>query len=311
MCVTCGCNQNTAPPTALRLTDVQSERERDEQGSTKARSDAAQGVGLSEPVHPHTHMHADGTVHTHVHEGDHAHAKDDDHALDASQANGRDARTVALEVAVLSKNNMLAERNRGWFLGRGVFALNLMSAPGAGKTTLLECSIRALHPEVVVGVVEGDQATTYDAQRIRATGACAIQINTGTGCHLDAQMLADALERLQPPAGSLLVIENVGNLVCPALFDLGETARVVMCSVTEGEDKPLKYPHMFRAADVLVLSKIDLLPHLRVDLARMVDNARTVNPKLRVFALSAYSAEGLQAWYEWLRRCAHGTKTPA
>jgi len=208
---------------------------------------------------------------------------------------------IALETAVLSKNQALAERNRGWLAGRGVLALNLMSSPGAGKTTLLERSIRDLGRDLAISVVEGDQATTRDAERIRATGAPAIQINTGTGCHLDADMLAAALVRLQPAPGTVLMIENVGNLVCPALFDLGEAARVVIFSVTEGEDKPLKYPHMFRAANVLLLSKTDLLPHLRVDLQRMIDSALTVNPGLTIFPVSAYTGEGLSAWYGWLR----------
>ncbi len=214
---------------------------------------------------------------------------------------GRDTQTIALEAAVLDKNQRLAERNRGWLAGRGVLALNLMSSPGAGKTTLLERCIRELSAEFTIQVVEGDQATAHDAQRIRAAGAAAVQVNTGSGCHLEADMLARALQLLQPASGSLLVIENVGNLVCPALFDLGENARVVLFSVTEGEDKPLKYPHMFSTADVLLLSKLDLLPHLRVDLKLMIDNALKINPRLKIFPVSAYSGEGLPAWYDWLR----------
>ena len=214
---------------------------------------------------------------------------------------GRDVQTIALETALLGKNQALAERNRGWLSGRGVLALNLMSSPGAGKTTLLERCICDLQGVVSISVVEGDQATAFDAQRIRATGAPAVQVNTGTGCHLEADMLARALDLLQPARGSLLVIENVGNLVCPALFDLGEKARVVIFSVTEGEDKPLKYPHMFSSADVLLLSKTDLLPHLRVDLQKMTDNALTVNPRLKIFPVSAYTGAGLDAWYGWLR----------
>lgn len=208
---------------------------------------------------------------------------------------------MALEAALLGKNQLLAERNRGWLAGRGVLALNLMSSPGSGKTSLLERSIADLRGELAVSVVEGDQATANDAERIRASGARAVQVNTGTGCHLEADMLDRAMRLLDPPRGSLLVIENVGNLVCPALFDLGEKARVVIFSVTEGEDKPLKYPHMFRAADVLLLSKIDLLPHLRADLRLMVDNALQVNPRLRIFPVSTYSGEGLQDWYGWIR----------
>ena len=253
-----------------------------------------------EQAHPHVHTHADGTTHSHGHDHDHAHghAHEDTHDL---QVPGRDAQTISLETALLGKNQALAERNRGWLAGRGVLALNLMSSPGAGKTTLLERCFRDLHGQVAISVVEGDQATVFDAERIRATGAPAVQVNTGTGCHLEADMLGRALDLLQPATGSLLVIENVGNLVCPALFDLGERARVVIFSVTEGEDKPLKYPHMFSTADVLLLSKTDLLPHLRVDLKRMTDNALAVNPRLKIIPVSAYTGEGLDAWYGWLR----------
>lgn len=236
----------------------------------------------------HVHTHADGTTHSHAHPGD-------------MHVPGRDAQTIALETAVLGKNQLLAERNRGWLAGRNVLALNLMSSPGAGKTTLLERCIRDLKGEVEISVVEGDQATVNDAERIRATGAAAVQVNTGSGCHLEADMLGRAMNVLQPGKGSVLIIENVGNLVCPALFDLGENARVVIFSVTEGEDKPLKYPHMFSTADVLLLSKTDLLPHLRVNLALMTDNALKVNPRLKIFPVSAYSGEGLEAWYGWLR----------
>ncbi len=298
MCVTCGCGEG----------EVTVQRLGDEHGHGH------------EHGQPHAHTHADGTTHTHGHAHAHAH----DHAHDSAHAHGdghghahghthghthghdlqvpgRDTQTIALETALLGKNQALAERNRGWLSGRGVLALNLMSSPGAGKTTLLERCIRDLQGVVSLSVVEGDQATAFDAQRIRATGAPAVQVNTGTGCHLEADMLARALELLQPARGSLLVIENVGNLVCPALFDLGEKARVVIFSVTEGEDKPLKYPHMFSSADVLLLSKTDLLPHLRVDLQRMADNALAINPRLQIFPVSAYTGEGLDAWYGWLR----------
>jgi len=246
--------------------------------------------------HPHPHDHA----HAHAHAHDHSHGHEQPHRHDL-QVPGRDAQTIALETAILGKNQALAERNRGWLAGRSVLALNLMSSPGAGKTTLLERTIGDLKGQVEINVVEGDQATVNDAERIRATGAAAVQVNTGTGCHLEADMLARALKLLQPAAGSLLVIENVGNLVCPALFDLGEKARVVIFSVTEGEDKPLKYPHMFSTADVLLLSKVDLLPHLRVDIALMKDNALKVNPKLKIFPVSSYTGEGMDAWYGWLR----------
>ena len=249
-------------------------------------------------THPHPHDHAHAHAHAHAHDHSHGHEQPHRHDL---QVPGRDAQTIALETAILGKNQALAERNRGWLAGRSVLALNLMSSPGAGKTTLLERTIGDLKGQVEINVVEGDQATVNDAERIRATGAAAVQVNTGTGCHLEADMLARALKLLQPAAGSLLVIENVGNLVCPALFDLGEKARVVIFSVTEGEDKPLKYPHMFSTADVLLLSKVDLLPHLRVDIALMKDNALKVNPKLKIFPVSSYTGEGMDAWYGWLR----------
>ncbi|MFZ5559031.1 MAG: hydrogenase nickel incorporation protein HypB [Pseudomonadota bacterium] len=212
----------------------------------------------------------------------------------------KDSRTIGLEAGILGKNRLIAERNRGWLVGRGILALNLVSSPGAGKTTLLERTVNDLKAEITIGVIEGDQATSNDAERIRATGVRAVQINTGTGCHLEADMLERALGMLKPPPNSLLMIENVGNLVCPALFDLGERAKVVIFSVTEGEDKPLKYPHMFRAAEAMVLSKVDLLPHVRFDLDRAVANALAINPLINVFPLSAYSGEGLAAWYAWI-----------
>jgi hydrogenase nickel incorporation protein HypB len=209
---------------------------------------------------------------------------------------------VTLEQAILAKNDRVAERNRGWLEGRNVLALNLMSSPGAGKTTLLERTIRALGAHVPISVIEGDQATTFDAERIRATGCRVVQINTGTGCHLDAEMLARALKQLAPPAGSVVLIENVGNLVCPALFDLGERAKVVILSVTEGEDKPLKYPHIFRVADLMILNKIDLLPHVDFDPERCLAHALEVNPRIQCLQLSARTGRGLDRWLDWLRQ---------
>ncbi|HZP13313.1 MAG TPA: hydrogenase nickel incorporation protein HypB [Nevskiaceae bacterium] len=214
---------------------------------------------------------------------------------------GRDALTLHLEEKILGKNDAIAQRNRDWLAARRSTALNLVSAPGAGKTTLLERTIRDLKDELAISVVEGDQETENDALRIRAAGAAAIQINTGTGCHLDAEMVERALHALAPPPRSLVLIENVGNLVCPALFDLGERAKVVMFSVTEGEDKPLKYPHMFSAASVMLLTKVDLIPHLRFDVERAVANALQVNPALTVLNVSAYSGEGMERWYAWIR----------
>lgn len=209
--------------------------------------------------------------------------------------------TVALEAAILGKNQQLADRNRSWLREQGIVALNLMSSPGSGKTTLLERTIRDLDGEIPISVIEGDQATANDAERIRATGCMAIQINTGTGCHLEADMLEHALTEIKPPAGSVVMIENVGNLVCPALFDLGESARVVILAVTEGEDKPAKYPHMFRSAEIMLLNKIDLLPYLHFDVDRCIEYARSVNPGIRIFQVSAQTGTGMTTWYDWLR----------
>jgi len=232
-----------------------------------------------------------------------------------------EARAIRIEQDVLGANNRVAERNRAHFHAHGVRALNLVSSPGSGKTTLLCASIRALqarHPELPLAVIEGDQQTSHDADRIRATGAQAIQVNTGKGCHLDAPMVEQAFARLalhghahghhhhdhdhdHPHAPqSLLFIENVGNLVCPALWDLGEDAKVVILSVTEGEDKPLKYPDMFAAAALMLLTKTDLLPHLQFDVQRCMDYARRVNPGIQILQLSAMTGEGMPAWLDWL-----------
>ena len=213
------------------------------------------------------------------------------------------ARMVSIERDILARNDDFAADNRSWLAGRGILALNLVSSPGSGKTSLLVRTIAALQamPQAVpVSVVEGDQQTSFDAERIRATGAPALQINTGKGCHLDAQMVGRALTRLAPPEGSVLLVENVGNLVCPAAFDLGEAAKVVVLSVTEGEDKPLKYPDMFAAASLMLINKIDLLPHLSFDMDKTIDFALRVNPRLQVIPLSATSGEGFDAWLAWL-----------
>jgi hydrogenase nickel incorporation protein HypB len=206
--------------------------------------------------------------------------------------------TLELEVAVLAKNDELAVENRAWLTARGITALNVMSSPGAGKTTLLERTIAASGRPVAV--IEGDQETVFDAERIRAAGARAVQVNTGSGCHLDATMVARALETLRPEDGSVLFIENVGNLVCPALFDLGEHRKVVVVSVTEGDDKPLKYPHMFAAADVVVLNKTDLMPYVDFDVDRLTADARTLRPDVQVLPVSARTGENLDAWFAWV-----------
>jgi len=215
------------------------------------------------------------------------------------------SRMVKIERDILSKNNDYAAENRKYFSGHGIFALNLVSSPGSGKTTLLVNTISALNGKQPLAVIEGDQQTDNDAARIRAAGAPALQINTGKGCHLDAHMVGQAMQRLNLEDDSLLLIENVGNLVCPSGFDLGEAHKVVIFSVTEGEDKPLKYPDMFRASDMMLLSKIDLLPHLDFDADLAVANARRVNPDIQVIRMSATSGEGMMEWLEWIASGCH------
>ena len=215
--------------------------------------------------------------------------------------NHEHGRMVSIERDLLEANNRHAAANRDYFAARGILALNLLSSPGAGKTTLLLKTIEETRGEWPLAVVEGDQQSSLDAERIGATGIPAHQINTGKGCHLDAHMVGHALERMQPVANSLLFIENVGNLVCPAAFDLGEASKVVILSVTEGEDKPLKYPDMFHAADILVITKTDLLPHVDFSVGRCIENARRINPELAVLPLSATTGEDMDSWYRWLR----------
>jgi hydrogenase nickel incorporation protein HypB len=242
--------------------------------------------------HPHDHSHAD---HEHA-----AHENLD--LLVTSAAQGRDDRTVMLEQKVLAKNDRLAELNREWLTQRSVMAVNLMSSPGAGKTTLLERTAREMAARMAISVIEGDQAAALDAERIRSAGCRVLQINTGAGCHLDAEMVGEGLRMLDPPSGSVVVIENVGNLVCPALFDLGEQARVVLASVTEGDDKPVKYPHMFRRADLVLVSKVDLLPYVDFDRKRHAAYVRGASPNALMLHVSATTGAGMQEWYAWLRR---------
>ena len=245
----------------------------DDQTSVRVTAVHADGRESSE----HDHQHAHGIAHRHevpIHE-------------------------IAVETAVLAKNDALAQHNRGWLGGRGCVAINLMSSPGSGKTTLLERTIEAA--PFPIAVIEGDQETTFDAQRIRATGAPVVQVNTGAGCHLDADMVARGLRTLDPAHGTVVVIENVGNLVCPALFDLGESQRVVVMSVTEGADKPLKYPHMFRAADLVVLNKIDLLPYVDFDTSAFADAVHALRPDAAIVQCSAKTGDGLDGWLDRLR----------
>ncbi|MCE5291236.1 MAG: hydrogenase nickel incorporation protein HypB [Nocardiaceae bacterium] len=234
-------------------------------------------------IETHTH---DGHTHTHHHVHEHEH----DHPHE----------TLTLEQKVLAKNDAIAEQNRRWFADHAITVLNLTSSPGSGKTTLLERTIRELSGRRSVSVIEGDQETTLDADRIHSAGANVVQVNTGAGCHLDASMIERALAKLQPADSSVLFIENVGNLVCPAMFDLGEMGKVVVISVTEGTDKPLKYPHMFAAATLVLVNKIDLLPYVDFDLESCSQYARLVNRDVTVLPVSAKTGEGLDAWFTWV-----------
>ena len=257
--------------------------------------------GNKDHAHDHAHHHHHGHAHS-EHEMGHTHHELHFGANEARvSVSGFDTdQLITIEKNILDKNQLFAQQNRSFFQENHLFAINLLSSPGAGKTSLLVKTIESLSASVPIYVVEGDQETANDAQRIRATGVAAVQINTGKGCHLDAHMVGHALEKFEFDAGGLLIIENVGNLVCPAAFDLGEAHKVVILSVTEGEDKPIKYPDMFAAADLMVVSKTDLLPYLRFDVDRAIEYARRVNPDLQVLQLSVESGDGMQAWNQWL-----------
>ena len=250
-------------------------------------------ITLAGDDHHHDHSHPD---HHHDHDHDHDHDHHHDHHHEHLPA----TETISLEQKVLAKNDELAEANRKWLAQRNILAFNVTSSPGAGKTTLLERTIRELATKRPVSVIEGDQETLLDAERIRATGCRVVQVNTGAGCHLDAEMTHRALETLQPEPDSLVFIENVGNLVCPALFDLGEQTKVVVISVTEGADKPLKYPHMFAAAGLIIINKTDLLPYVDFDLDVCASYARSINPNVEIVAASATTGDGIGAWYDWI-----------
>lgn len=239
------------------------------------------------------HHHHDGHSHHHEH---HKHAHDDN-----KEQHAHGERLVRIEQDILAKNNNYAAQNRQYFRQHGIFALNFVSSPGAGKTTLLVATINALKNSFPIVVIEGDQQTERDADRIRATGITALQINTGKACHLDAHAIGHAVSDLNVPDHSLLAIENVGNLVCPSSFDLGEAHKVVVLSVTEGDDKPIKYPDMFHAADLMIINKIDLLPYTNFDVAQCINFARQVNPAIEVLQLAATQEETLVAWTDWIK----------
>lgn len=296
MCTSCGCQGQGTTMTNLQ-TGVRAEI-----AALAEHDDAAQSHRKHDDGHFHGEYHHADDEHHHGHEHGHLHGHDHSHAHAHDHSDhDHSHRRVDLEARILAKNDAIAAKCRAWLAGREIVALNLVSSPGAGKTTLLERAIADLSGELPLFVIEGDQATSNDGERIRAAGAPVVQVNTGSGCHLDAEMIARALSELKPSVGSLLFIENVGNLVCPALFDLGEHAKAVIFSTTEGEDKPLKYPHMFSAAKLVIFNKIDLLPHLDFSMERARENILRVNPDVEIVEVSAKTGAGMQTLFDWIR----------
>ena len=265
------------------------------------------GVTILSPkenkANEHHHHHHDGHSHNHSHSHDHDHHHHDhDHSHDHSHSHDHTHKTViALEKDILQHNSVMAARNKGYFEAKNIFALNLVSSPGSGKTSLLEKTLTDLKNEISFYVIEGDQQTLNDANRIDALNIPVIQINTGKGCHLESDMVYEAVKKLDIKDNSVLMIENVGNLVCPSMFDLGESKRVVIISTTEGVDKPIKYPDMFHSSDICIINKIDLLPYVNTDINQLKEYALQVNPNLKFFEVSATTGEGMDAWYKWLK----------
>ena len=293
MCSVCGCGEGEVRIAGQPARDGYGGRRGDTGGHHGAHDGHAHPVEAA--AHPPPHLPAER--HHHPHDGHHYHPHDEHHH---HHSHGGRLRLDRIELDLLAKNDRFAAANRARFDALALLAVNLVSGPGAGKTTLLTATAVALGDAPPMAVIEGDQETENDARRIRASGVPAVQINTGRVCHLDAHMVGHALDELSPAAGALLFIENVGNLVCPAAFDLGEHRRVALLSVTEGDDKPLKYPDLFAAADLMILNKIDLLPYVDFDVARCMEYARRTNPEIEILTLSARSGEGLDGWLSWL-----------
>ena len=251
--------------------------------------------------HGHNHEHGDGHQCQHEHEHSHEHKHEARHQMQ-NVPESKQSKTISIEQDVLLQNNIIAQSNRKMFESKNIFAINLVSSPGSGKTSLLEKTIMDLGENLKCFIIEGDQQTMNDAERIRKAGAPVIQINTGNGCHLDANMINVAFNKLEPQDNSVLFIENVGNLVCPAMFDLGEAKRVVVISTTEGEDKPLKYPAMFETSDVCIINKTDLMPYLDFNIEKCKEYAMRVNHNLEFFEISVKTGEGMDKWYSWLSK---------
>jgi hydrogenase nickel incorporation protein HypB len=280
MCETCGCGK----PEGFKIHDTHHTHDNDH--SHKYEHD-----------HDHKHDHQHDHEHDHENEHEHGHFHSHDHKRDSDHSHQK---VINLNLDILSRNNITAEMNRRFFEGRKVLCLNLVSSPGSGKTTILEKTINHLMPSRKLYVIEGDQQTLIDAERIEKAGVPAIQINTGSGCHLDAQMVESALKKLDTEPNSILFIENVGNLVCPAMFDLGEYKRVIVTSTTEGEDKPLKYPYMFESSHLCIINKSDLLPYVDFRTEEFMKNALQVNHRLEFITMSAKTGEGMNKWYDWI-----------
>lgn len=297
MCDTCGCGE---PGKEVTI------RKPGEENHTHSHEHTHGHTHSFEHEHEHEH---DGSKHAHNHDHSYEHEHDhtdhqhshDKHPHDHEHHHEHGTK-ITLEHNILQANDKLAERNRGYFEAKHILALNLVSSPGSGKTSLLERTIKDLKKEISFFIIEGDQQTMNDANRIDSAGAPVVQINTGNGCHLDADMINKAVKKLEVADNSVLVIENVGNLVCPSLFDLGEAHRVVIISVTEGDDKPIKYPTMFSTSDICIINKTDLLPYVDFKVEKTKEYALRVNPKLTFFEVSVKTGEGMKAWYEWLKK---------
>lgn len=283
MCGTCGCGSEENGVTIQNPKDVKTHKH-----SHHHHEDG------------HTHRHDHSHDHHHHHDHDHSHNHDHEHSHSHSD-NHYHKTVIDLEQDILHHNEVMAARNKGFFEAKNIFALNLVSSPGSGKTSILERTLTDLKNEKSFYVIEGDQQTLNDANRIDALDIPVIQINTGKGCHLESDMVFEAVKKLNIKDNSILMIENVGNLVCPSMFNLGENKRVVIISTTEGEDKPIKYPDMFHTSDICIINKIDLLPYVNIDIDKLKAYALQVNPKLKFFEVSATTGEGMEAWYEWLK----------
>jgi len=303
MCDTCGCGHGDGI-TFRRPGDTEHNHEHNHSHDHEHEHDGVKHSHDHSHSHHHKHGHEDHQHgdHTHTHDHDHHHHHDghshEHHQASHDHSHGKE---IAVEQDILGKNNLLAERNRGYFEAKNILALNLVSSPGSGKTSLLERTIKDLGKELSFYVIEGDQQTMNDANRIDQAGAPVVQVNTGNGCHLDSDMINKAVKQLEIEDNSVLVIENVGNLVCPSLFDLGEKARIVVISTTEGEDKPIKYPTMFETSDICIINKTDLLPYVDFDMNKCKEYAMQVNHHLKFFEISVKTGEGMDKWYEWLK----------